>query len=105
LPSPTPIAVADLPPENAIPTAPLKATRHVPVKISPSGIVIVTGPVPSPVRTKLILSLPICRAASFNGKVSAVSAQPKRIGKASIIDVRITVPLRSGRLSTRQSCF
>jgi hypothetical protein len=90
LPSPTAIAEAELPPENPMLAAPLKATLQVPDKTSPSGIVMVTGPLPTPVRTKSTFGLPIFLAASFNGKVSAVSAQPASNAKLRAIKIRLT---------------
>jgi hypothetical protein len=73
------MAEADLPPENAIAVEVPKATRYSPVRISPSAIVKVTGPCPTPVLTKDALSGPRPLAAAFMGKVSAVSVQPLNI--------------------------
>ena len=66
-------AEADLVPENAMPTSLPKATRYSPVRTSPSAMVMVTGPRPTPVRTKEARIGPRRCAASFMGKTSAVS--------------------------------
>jgi hypothetical protein len=69
------MADAECAPEKAKASEDPKATRYSPVSTSPSAIVMVTGPLPRPVRVNETWIGPKLFAASLSGKVSAVSAQ------------------------------
>ena len=85
-------AEADLVPEKAIPTSLPKATRYSPVRTSPSAMVMVIGPRPTPVRTKEACTGPRRCAASFRGKTSAVSEHDTKALK----EMNIAAALSSG---------
>lgn len=89
-------AEAECDPEKAKPCAVPKATRYSPFRTSPSAMVMVTGPCPTPVLTNVALIGPRFFAASLSGNVSTVPAHPAANAAMTMTSFFIASPALPG---------